>query len=112
MTFYGNAGMTLSQTGNGYKIYDPQGKEVASGEGPGGDKIHIENFLESIRGKQKPNSEIAEGQKSTLLCHLGNIAYRVGRTLHIDPKTGKIQNDKDAEKLWGREYRRGWEPKV
>jgi predicted dehydrogenase len=112
VTFYGDGGMTMAQTGNGYTIYDPQGKEVSSGKGPGGDKIHIENFLESIRGNQKPNSEIAEGQKSTLLCHLGNIAYRVGRTLHIDSKTGKIQNDKDAEKLWGREYRRGWEPKA
>jgi predicted dehydrogenase len=112
VTFYGDAGMSLVQAGNGYKIYDPKGKEVATGTGPGSDKIHIENFLESIRGSQKPNSEIAEGQKSTLLCHLGNIAYRVGRTLNIDPKTGKIQNDKDAEKLWGREYRKGWEPKV
>ena len=112
VTFYGDSGMTMAQAGNGYKIYDPKGKEVASGDGPGGDKSHIENFLESIRGNQKPNSEIAEGQKSTLLCHLGNIAYRVGHTLHIDPKTGKITNNSEAQKLWGREYRAGWEPKV
>jgi predicted dehydrogenase len=112
VTFYGDGGMTLAQAGNGYKIYDPKGQEVASGTGPGGDKIHIENFLESIRGKQKPNSEIAEGQKSTLLCHLGNIGYRVGHTLNVDPKTGKIVNDNAAQALWGREYRAGWEPKV
>lgn len=112
VTWYGDNGMSLAQTGNGYKIFDPKGKEVASGTGPGGDKGHIQNFLDCIRTGKKPNSEIAEGQKSTLLCHLGNIAYRVGHTLHIDPQSGRIVNDPEAQKLWAREYRPGWEPKV
>jgi predicted dehydrogenase len=111
ITFYGTQG-SLAQEGNGYRIFDPQGKEIASGSGPGGDTVHIQNFLDCIREGKKPNSEIAEGQKSTLLCHLGNIAYRVGHTLHIDPKSGRIINDRDAQALWSREYRAGWEPKV
>ena len=102
----------MTQSGNGYKIFDDKGKEIASGTGPGSDKIHIENFLDSIRGRAKPNSEIAEGQKSTLLCHLGNIAYRIGRTLHINNENGHIVNDNEAQKLWAREYRPGWEPRV
>jgi hypothetical protein len=68
--------------------------------------------VESIRGRQKPNAPIEEGEKSTLLCHLGNIAYRTGRTIHFDPKTRKITGDTQATKLWRREYRQGWEPKV
>lgn len=109
--FYG-AGGAIANFGSGYKIYDLKGKEVGEGTGPGGDKEHIQNFLDCIRTRKRPNSEIAEGQKSTLLCHLGNIAYRAGRSLKINPKNGHIMDDKQAEALWGRDYRKGWEPKV
>jgi predicted dehydrogenase len=111
VAFYGDGG-SMANFGDGYKVFDTKGKEVASGTGPGGDKVHFENFLDAIRTGKRLNSEIEEGQKSTLLCHLGNIAYRTGRTLHVDPKTGKIVGDKEANKLWSREYRKGWEPKV
>jgi len=109
--FYGERG-AIANFGSGYKVYDPNGKEIGSGTGDGGDKEHIQNFLDCIRTRKKPNSEIGEAQKSTLLCHLGNIAYRVGRGLKVDPKTGHIIDDKEAQALWGREYRSGWEPKV
>lgn len=111
VTWYGDKG-SLAQVGNGYKIYDPKGKEIGEGTGPAGDKEHIENFLQSIRGDAKPNSEIAVGQASTLLCHLGNIAYRSGGAIQFDPATRRIIGNKDAEKYWSREYRPGWEPKV
>ncbi|HKQ37324.1 MAG TPA: Gfo/Idh/MocA family oxidoreductase [Verrucomicrobiae bacterium] len=111
VAFYGEGGV-LANEKNGYAIYDPKGKEIERKDGPGGDKIHIQNFLDCIRSGKRPNSEIEEGQKSTLLCHLGNIAYRTGHTLHIDQRTGKIIDDRDAQKLWSREYRKGWEPKV
>jgi predicted dehydrogenase len=109
--WYGEKG-TLAQIGNGYKVYDPKGNVIGEGTGPAGDKVHFENFLNAIRGEAKLNSEIAEGQTSTLLCHLGNIAYRTGHTINVDPAKRKILKDKDAEKLWSREYRKGWEPKV
>jgi hypothetical protein len=73
---------------------------------------HVANWLAAIRGEAQLNSEIEEGHKSTLLCHLGNIAHRVGRSLKCDPKDGKIQADAEAMKLWTREYEKGWEPKV
>jgi predicted dehydrogenase len=111
ITFYGEHG-SLSDAGNGYKIYDVKGKEIDQGTGPGGEKGHIQNFLDCIRNGKRPNSEIEEGHKSTLLCHLGNIAYRTGHTINVDPKTGHIIGDKEAESLWSREYRPGWEPKV
>ena len=111
VTFYGTGG-SLANYSSDYRIYDVNGQEVESKKGSGGEKIHIENFFDAIRNNKPLNSPIAEGQKSTLLCHLGNIAYRTGRTLQFDPQTKKMVGDREAEKLWGREYRAGWAPKV
>lgn len=111
VTFYGERGL-LKMTNAGYAIYDLKGNELGKNPGKATDVPHFTNFVDCIRLGGKLNSEIAEGQKSTLLCHLANIAYRTGHTVHFDPKTKKIVGDKEADKLWGREYRPGWEPKV
>ena len=84
--------------------------QEVSGRGNGA--AHFANFLDAIREGNQLNSDIEEGQKSTLLCHLGNIAFRTGRTLNLDPKTRHIIGDKEAAALWSREYRKGWELKV
>jgi hypothetical protein len=96
----------------GYKIYDMKNKEIGGNTGEGGDGIHIANFLECIRTGKRPNADIDIAHKSTLLCHLGNIAHRVNRVLTTSEKNGHIQGDDEAMKLWTREYRPGWEPKV
>ena len=76
------------------------------------DAVHLLNFIDAIRKGTSLNSEIEEGHKSTLLCHLGNIAYRTGRAIHFDPAARRIAGDGEAMKFWAREYRKGWEPKV
>jgi predicted dehydrogenase len=111
MTFHGENG-TMVFLGNGWTIYDNMNKEVNKGTGESSDAIHQLDFLTAIREHRRPHADIEEGHKTTLLCHLGNIAWRTGRTLNCDPKNGHIKNDDDAMKLWSREYRKGWEPKV
>ncbi|MFO0936504.1 MAG: Gfo/Idh/MocA family oxidoreductase [Gemmataceae bacterium] len=106
--FHGEKG-SLAIQGSGYMVYDPKGKEIAKQTGKSGEEIHMQNFLATVRGEAKLNSPIAEGHKSTLLCHLGNMAHRTGRTLHCDPKDGKVINDPDAMKLWKREYAAGFD---
>ena len=109
--FLGDKG-SLAIAGGGYTIYDAKGKEVDAASGAAGDLDHVGNFLAAVRGGADLTSEIGEGHKSTLLCHLGNIAYRSDRALHCDASNGHIVNDPEAMKLWTREYAPGWEPKV
>jgi hypothetical protein len=70
--------------------------------------IHQKNFIDAIRGDAKLNADIEVGHKSTLLCHLGNLAYRTGKTLKFDAKT-ETTDDATANKMLGREYRKGFE---
>lgn len=109
--FHGENG-SLAIRGGGYTLHDPKGKEIEKVTGPIGEAGHIANFLASIRSGDKLNSEIEQGHRSTLLCHLGNISYRTGRVLKTDPSNGHILGDRDAAGHWRREYEKGYEPKV
>jgi predicted dehydrogenase len=110
--FYGDGG-TFGINNSTWTVFDQKGAQTATGKGPGGgDPAHMGNFLDGIRGTAKLNSPIEEGQKSTMLCHLGNLAYRTGSMIHFDSATKKVVNNPEAMKLWARSYRKGWEPKV
>ena len=122
--FYGENG--AMETGhNGYRVYDQNNKlikeldskEVIDGRNPNSvsdnlDMPHIMDFLDSIKSNRLPKADIAELHKSTTLVQLGNIAWRAGKRLTIDPSNGHILNDAEAQKLWGRTYEPGWEPIV
>ena len=69
---------------------------------------HMVNFIECIRTRNRPGADIEEGHYSTLLAHYGNIAYRVGRRLHIDPSTEGFVDDAEANALVRRAYREPW----
>jgi predicted dehydrogenase len=121
VSFHGENG-TLELQDNSYKIYDNKNALVKSeepttnivvdlqGAGFDMDKDHFANFINAIDAGEKLQSPYAEIAKSVMLCHLGNISYRTGRSLNIDNKTGHILNDSEAMKFWAREYEKGWEP--
>ncbi|RCR68113.1 Gfo/Idh/MocA family protein [Larkinella punicea] len=126
--FYGENG-SLDTGGDSYKVYDLDGKlvkeikSVGDGEGDvqgrntaspslGMDNLHVADFLDAIKNNRRPNCDVELGYKSVVAMQLGNIAWRVGRDLKIDPKNGHIIGDKEAQKLWSRDYEKGWEPKV
>jgi len=111
VTFHGTEGSIVIRDA-GYTQFDMRGKEVATQSGTRGDTDHFADFLDAVRTGRKPNADIEIGHQSTLLCHLGNIAYRTGRVLNTDPTNGHIQKDAEAEQLWSKEYAKGWEPVV
>ena len=68
---------------------------------------HYRNFAEAVRSRDrsKLNAEIRETAISTALCHLGNIAYRMGEELEFDPDRERFPNHDRANKLLRRNYR-------
>lgn len=116
VTFFGEKGSAVI-AGNNCTIYDLNNKvvrEIKSEQKDlfGFDVVHFANFIDGIRQGKPLRSEIEEGQKSTMMCHLGNIAWRAGRTVNFDPVKRQIVGDKIAADMAARKYRRGWEPKV
>jgi predicted dehydrogenase len=105
---------------NAYTIFDKKNKVVKKVEAQDGasasglplDTLHVANFMDAIRKGTPVTCPVEEAHKSTGILQLGNIAQRVGRTLHCDVTNGHIQNDPEAMKLWSREYEKGWEPRV
>jgi predicted dehydrogenase len=96
-------------------IKEFKGEEIEDANRMGGgslDNKHFTNFAAAIRDGAASPAPLAQGAISTALCHLGNISQKLGRTLKVDPKTGKILGDAEAQKMATRKYQPGWEPKV
>ncbi|MDA0657635.1 MAG: Gfo/Idh/MocA family oxidoreductase [Planctomycetota bacterium] len=73
--------------------------------------VYFQNFIDAIKSRRHEDllADIEEGHQSSLLCHLGNIAYRTGRRLEFDPQTETFPHDAEANQLLTREYRKGFE---
>lgn len=69
---------------------------------------HIENFVECIKTGARPNADVEIGHLTSSLCHLGNIATRLGRRLEFDGRTESMPADLEAQQLLSRDYRRHW----
>lgn len=89
-----------------------EGKTTAGGKIADPQAAHIANFLECVKSRKKPNAEIEIGHLSTRLCHLGNVAQRVGRRVDFDASTERFVNDAEADKLLSREYGKRFEMPV
>ncbi len=109
---------------DGYEIFDLKGKKTSefkvgakteTSDTIGADSmtdLHFANFIAAIRKGEKLNAPIPVGNVAVTMLQLTNIAWEVQRVLNLDPADGKVKGDAEAMKLWGREYEKGWEPKV
>ena len=72
---------------------------------------HYANFVDAIRAGDPKllNCDILEGHLSSTLPHLANIAYQVKRQITFDGSTEHVVNDRAADALLTREYRKGFE---
>lgn len=101
--------MKFSRHGGGWQAWNPDWKEIANGPGRHPHSPHISNFFECIRTRNKPNADIEEGHRSTLLCQTANISYRLGgRKLTFDGATERFKGDAEANAMLKRTYREPW----
>ncbi|HWR53754.1 MAG TPA: Gfo/Idh/MocA family oxidoreductase [Bryobacteraceae bacterium] len=70
--------------------------------------LHVQNFVDCMRSRKQPRSDVEIGHNSMIACHLGNIAYRLGRQVKWDVDSETFVNDAEAQRYVGKEYRAPW----
>ena len=70
--------------------------------------MHVQNFIDCMRSRKRPNSDVEIGHNSMIACHLGNIAQRLGRQVKWDVDKEMFIGDKEAQSYVMREYRSPW----
>jgi len=108
--FYGTKGYMIFSRRGYFQVYlDQKGTKGPAMRGGAGNNEHLQNFLDCIRFGKQPNADALTAHLSCALVHLGEIAYRVQRVLHFDPKTETIINDKEANAMLTKQYRKPWD---
>lgn len=94
--FYGSKGYLVVYNYDRYESFLGQKKEPGPKNRAGGD--HYKNFVDAVRAHDKSilNGPVETAHLASGLAHLGNIAYRTGRTLNFDPKTETFPGDEEA----------------
>jgi predicted dehydrogenase len=72
---------------------------------------HVRNFLDCVKSRNRPIADIEDAHYTNTALRLGNISYRVRRTLHWDAEKEQIVGDAEANKLVIGTYRQPWTPK-
>jgi len=107
--------------GGGYKIVpspggqfqppkpriEPEEKPSNRG-GPDLTALHIRNFLDCVKTRRQPHCDVETGHRSTTFALLANIALATKSRIDWDPKTERVTNNKQANKLLEYEYRKPW----
>jgi predicted dehydrogenase len=103
--FYGTQGYLCVQWYDKYWSYLGKKKEPGPSRTAAGN--NWENFIDAVRANDPSlrNASIEEGAISATLMHLGNVSYRVGRTLNFDSEKMECIGDSEANALFRRKYR-------
>ena len=70
---------------------------------------HFRNFIDCVISRKEPVAPVEVAHRSITICHLGNIAMRLGReSVKWDPEKERILDDSEASKMLRRSYRSPW----
>lgn len=120
VSFHGNNGLLVVDRG-GWEVYpetDRIDRRDRMFKGPGVPRqsagnqdyhlLHVQNFVDCMRSRKLPNSDVEIGHNSMIACHLGNIAQRLGRQIQWDVDKEMVIKDPEAQKLVNKPYRSPW----
>jgi predicted dehydrogenase len=83
--------------------------KLCKGKKPGN---HMANFIECVRDRSMPISDVYTHHRTMTTCHLANIAIRLNRPIKWDAEKEQIVGDNEANGWLAREQRKGYEVKV
>jgi predicted dehydrogenase len=66
---------------------------------------HYNNWIQSVKNRSRPVADIEIGHRTATICNIGNICYRLRRSLEWDPEKEEFKNDPEANKLLTKDYR-------
>jgi predicted dehydrogenase len=116
ITFYGTKGTMLLNRG-GFHIEPAtktsDGKATALMEpmdmkGSDHSKAHVKNFIDCVKSRELPISDIEIGHRSTSATHVGNIALLSKERVEWDAVKERVTNHENANKFLTRDYRPPW----
>jgi predicted dehydrogenase len=70
---------------------------------------HVRDFLDCVKSRKAPVSDLASSHRSTIPCHLANISMRLGRMVRWDEEKQDVVGDAEASRLLTKEYRSPWD---
>jgi predicted dehydrogenase len=73
---------------------------------------HALNFLDCIKSRRQPISDLESSHRTVTACHLANISLKVGRTICWDSEKEEIIGDPEASKFMSKEYRSPWDKEL
>ena len=70
---------------------------------------HYQDWVDAIKDRTKPISDVETGHRTASVCNVTNIAYELGRPLLWNPEKEKFVGDDYANLMVGRPYRGKWD---
>ncbi|MGE3822523.1 MAG: Gfo/Idh/MocA family protein [Isosphaeraceae bacterium] len=84
-------------------------REDRSGNAQDQLRRHVRNFLDAVKSRAEPISDLESAHRVATVCHLANISLRLGRGLRWDPDREEVVQDDEANQRLERPYHAPWD---
>jgi predicted dehydrogenase len=73
---------------------------------------HVRDFLDCVKSRETPVSDLESAHRVSTMCHLANLSLRLGRKLRWDSVREDVIGDSEASKMLERPYRAPWDAEL